>query len=415
MRRPALALVTLADLATATPQAARVRELARSLARPADDGGPGHRVTIFARRQDPDARSRSRLASGAALRLLDVGPAEPLTEDAALRHVGALAEALRERWTGAARPDVVHAHGWIAGLAACAAARELDIPFVLSYHGLAAGDRRAGRPVHPARMRVETAIGRDASLVLAAHTAEAEALARMGVPRPAVRVLPLGVDDDRFTPEGPAAGGRRGRARLLTMPRDLGDGGAEAAIRALVHVPDAELVVAGGPDAEGLGGDPDVHRLTLLAKELHVEDRVEFTGAVAPRALPKLLRSARLLLSLSPTLPVPEVAVEAMACGVPVVTTPAGANADSVLSGITGLHVPAGRPAAVGRTLRRLLADETTLHGWSIAAVDRARSRYGWGRIAAEAARAYERVLPEPEPEPEVEAAPEQDAEALAS
>ncbi|POM23372.1 Mannosylfructose-phosphate synthase [Actinomadura rubteroloni] len=411
MRRHTVALVTLADLAGVTTPAVRVRELARSLARPAAEGGPGHRVTVYTRRQDPAARSRSRLTSGAALRLLDAGPAAPLEENAELDHVGDLADALRRAWTGAARPDVVHAHGWIAGMAACAVARELEIPFVLSYHGLAAGERRAGRPVHPARMRMEATLGKSAALVLAAHAAEAEALARMGVPRTALRVLPLGVDDERFTPEGPAAP-RRGRPRLLVLPRRLDDGGAEDAIRALVHLPDAELVIAGGPEAEELGTDPAVHHLTLLAKELHVADRVEFAGAVAPRALPKLLRSARLLLNLSPTLPVPETAVAAMACGVPVVTTPAGANADSVLSGITGLHVPASRPAAVGRTLRRLLADETTLHGWSIAAVDRARSRYGWGRIAAETARAYDRVLPEPEPEPEAE--PEL-VEALAS
>ncbi|WP_018657887.1 glycosyltransferase [Actinomadura flavalba] len=398
MRRThTIALVTAADLSDGTSHATAVRELARSLARPIDDGGLGHRVTVYARRQDENAKLRSRIAAGAALQLLDAGPAAKLSDDEILAHIGEFADALRRRWSRAARPDVVHAHGWIAGLAACAVAREMDIPFVLSYHGLAAGERGAGRTVHPARMRVETAVGRDADIVLAAHTSEAEALARMGVPRPLTRVLPTGIDDTLFTPAGPAMP-RGDRDRMVVVTRDLADGGVESAIRALAHVPGAELTIAGGPAREELESDPVVHRLTVLAKELHVADRVVFLGDVPRKSLPKLLRTARLALSLAPTLPAPSIAIEAMACGVPVVTTPAGANADSVLDGITGLHVPAGRPAGVGRMLRRLLAEDTTLNGWSIAAVDRAHSRFAWNRIAAETARAYERLLPTPEP-----------------
>src|SRR5690606_29364319 len=96
--------------------------------------------------------------------------------------------------------------------------------------------------------------------------------------------------------------------------------------------------------------------------------------------------------------PCPSTPLEAMACGVPVVTAPVGGNADEVLDRITGLHVPAGRPVVIGRAIRRLLAEETTLHGYSIAAADRARSRYSLERVAAETLRAYLKVLPEPEP-----------------
>ena len=70
------------------------------------------------------------------------------------------------RWSGAGRPDIVHAHGWIGGLAACAVARELDIPFVQSPHGLGAAEQRAGRRAHPARLRLEKAIGREAAAVI---------------------------------------------------------------------------------------------------------------------------------------------------------------------------------------------------------------------------------------------------------
>lgn len=401
MHRPMnIALVSASDLDGEHAHAVHVRDLARALARPLSDDEDGNQVTVHARRQDPAARGRVRLGPGAALVHLDAGPARPLTDDELLKHVRDLADGLRRRWSDAGRPDIVHAHGWIGGLAACAVARELGIPFAQSYHGVAAAERRAGRPVHPHRDRLERAIGRGAGLVLAGHEDEAAAIVRTGVPRPSVTVVPYGVDTDLFAQAGPAMP-RGDRHRLVMVCRDLEAGGVETAVRALVHVADAELAIAGGPARENLESDRVVHRLTMLAKELHVADRVIFLGRLPRRSLPKLLRTARLVLCLAPVQPSPTVPLEAMACGVPVVTTPAGGGGDEVLNKITGLHVPAGRAVVIGRTIRGLLAEETTLHGYSIAAADRARSRYAWDRIAAETLRAYARLLPAPEPEPE--------------
>ncbi|MFB4309171.1 glycosyltransferase [Actinomadura sp. GTD37] len=391
-------------------QSVHVRDLARSLTRPLTSDGEPSQVTVYARREDKSARGRVRLAPGATLVHLDAGPARPLSDDELLRHIRDFADGLRRRWSGAGRPDIVHAHGWIGGLAACAVARELGIPFAQSYHGVAASERRAGRRVHPHRDRLEKAIGRDADLVLVGHAEEAGQVVRMGVPRPSVAVVPYGVDGEQFAQVGPAMP-HGGRPRLVMVCDDLEAGDVATAMRALVHVPDAELTVAGGPEREDLESDQAVHRLRLLAKELHVADRVIFLGRLPRKALPKLLRTASLALCLAPHEPSPSVPLEAMACGVPVVATPAGGHVDEVLDHITGLHVPAGRPVVIGRAVRHLLAEETTLHGYSIAAADRARSRYSLERIAAETLRAYKKVLPEPEPEPEPEATAEDAAE----
>ncbi|TMQ98050.1 glycosyltransferase family 1 protein [Actinomadura soli] len=406
MHRPLnIALVSASDLDGEHLESVHVRDLARSLTRPLSADGKPNQVTVYARRHDKDARARVRLAPGAALVHLDAGPARPLTDDELLKHVRDFADGLRRRWSGAGRPDIVHAHGWVGGLAACAVARELGIPFAQSYHGVAAAERRAGNRVHPHRDRLEKAIARDADVVLAGHAEEAGALVRMGVPRPSVSVVPYGVDGDQFAQAGPAMP-RGDRRRLVMICGDLEAGDVATALRALVHVPNAELAVAGGPAREELENDPVVHRLVLLAKELHVNDRVIFLGRLPRKALPKLLRTASLALCLTPHQPCPAVPLEAMACGVPVVATPAGGNADEVLDRITGVHVPAGRPVVIGRAIRHLLTEETTLHGYSIAAADRARSRYSLERIAAETLRAYQRVLPA---DPEPEAAQDQD------
>ncbi|TDD88938.1 glycosyltransferase [Actinomadura rubrisoli] len=411
MHRPLnIALVSASDLDGEHAHSIHVRDLARSLARPASGDGKGNQVTVYTRRQSPAARGRVRLAPGAALVHLDAGPAKRLSDDEQLQHVRDLADELRRRWSGAGRPDIVHAHGWIGGLAACAVARELGIPFAQSFHGVADAERRGGRPVHPHRARLERAIGRGAGIVLAGHSEEAHAVVRMGVPRPSVTVVPYAVDGEHFAQVGPAMP-RGDRDRLVMICRDLEAGDVATALRALVHVPGAELAVAGGPSREDLENDPVVHRLIMLAKELHVADRVIFLGRMPRKALPKLLRTARVALSLAPVQPSPAVPLEAMACGVPVVATTAGGNADEVLDKITGLHVPAGRPVVIGRAIRRLLSEETTLHGYSIAAADRARSRYAWDRIAAETLRAYAKVLPIPDPEPEPELRDEDEVE----
>ncbi|MFA1539048.1 glycosyltransferase [Actinomadura monticuli] len=391
-------------------QSVHVRDLARSLTRPLTTDGEPNQVTVYARRENKAARGRVRLAPGATLVHLDAGPARPLSDDELLQHIRDFADGLRRRWSGSGRPDVVHAHGWIGGLAACAVARELGIPFAQSYHGVAASERRAGRRVHPHRDRLEKAIGRDADMVLVGHAEEAGQVVRMGVPRPSVAVVPYGVDGEHFSQVGPAMP-HGGRPRLVMVCDDLEAGDVATAMRALVHVPDAELAVAGGPGREELESDQAVHRLRLLAKELHVGDRVIFLGRLPRKALPKLLRTASLALCLAPHQPCPSVPLEAMACGVPVVATPAGGNVDEVLDRITGLHVPAGRPVVIGRAVRQLLAEETTLHGYSIAAADRARSRYSLERIAAETLRAYLKVLPVPEPEPAAEEAAEHETD----
>ncbi|MCP2339561.1 glycosyltransferase [Actinomadura rupiterrae] len=402
-----IALVSASDFTGDRSQVSHVRELARALGRPEDEGGAGHRVSVFGRRCSPDANARTRLASGATLFNLAVGPARPLSDDQLLGHVRELTDELRRRWSGAGRPDVVHGHGWIGGLAACAVARELGIPFAQTFHGLAATETRAGRSVHPSRARLERAIGRGADVVLARCTEEAAVAVRLGVPRRAVRITPPGVDVELFSEVGPAMP-RGDRERLTVVSRDLEDGSAETAIRALQHVPDAELTVAGGPDREELENDASVHRLTVLAKELHVSDRVIFLGRVPRRSLPRLLRTTRIALGLAPAQPAPTATLEAMACGVPAVVTPSGTNADAVLDSITGLHVPAGRPRQIGLAVRGLLAEETTRRGYAIAAADRARSRHSWERIADETERVYLTIAPEPETLPDPDQDPDE-------
>jgi len=308
----------------------------------------------------------------------------------ALSGVTAEAGQLRQRWLKD-RPDVVHAMRWTSGLTALAASRDLGLPVVQTFASLGVAERR--HKIAPGtsaeRIRLEPAIGRTANVVVASNSGDATDLARLGVPRRHIKVIPCGVDTDRFVPEGPIAD-RNGRFRLLTVGELTETPALDTLLHALTGVPDTELIVAGGPARSQLRRSSDYKALMALAGSLGVKDRVTFTGQVADEDLPPLLRSADLYVNTTEYEPTGTISLEAMACGTPVIATDAGAPADAVVDGTTGILVPPGRPTLLAHRIRQLLSHPMLLEAYGVAAADRARSRYSWDRIARETVAAYE-------------------------
>jgi glycosyltransferase involved in cell wall biosynthesis len=364
----------------------RLRELSRSLA------ANGHRVTVYAQRPGGSAPGRSELEPGVRVEYIGDGGARDESE--LLARVPEFSHPLRERWSSE-RPDVVHALRWTSGLAALAAARDLRIPVVQSFNSLGVAERRhhvIPQTAGTERIRLEPAIGRTVHAVVAGSSDEESDLTRLGVPRRSIKVIPCGVDTDEFTPEGPIAN-RTARPRLVTVA-DLNEHEALGTLlRALAKVPGTELVVAGGPPRDELRGDLAYRRLTGLAESLDVSGRVLFAGQLTRRALPPLLRSADLLVSVCEYDPSGMVSVEAMACGTPVIASAVGGQVDAVVDGTTGILVPPGRPALLAHRIRQLLSHPMLLEAFSVAAADRARSRYSWDRIAHETLAVYDSAL----------------------
>jgi D-inositol-3-phosphate glycosyltransferase len=367
------------------PSADRMTPLAQALA------GLGHRVVIYARRDSRGLPSSSILCPGASIEYVPAGPPAPLDEADLTAHLPEFADYLAQRWRRNP-PDVVDAHFWISGLAALAGTRGLGVPVAQTFTSLATAEQRYGlrEPAgQDARRRLEAAVARSADLLLASSEQELADLARLGGPRPRIRVVPCGVDTQRFAPEGPTAEGN-GRQRLvaaqpLTATRDV-----VVAVRALAEVPEAELVITGGPDRAKPSRDPARREILALAKKLEVAGRLVFTGRMADADLAALLRSADLVVSTAAYDPLGVAALQAMACGAPVVACAAGAEQDAVVDMTTGVHAAPGQPAELARHIRRLLASPVRLEAYGIAAADRAQSRYSWDRIARETVAAYE-------------------------
>ncbi len=217
---------------------------------------------------------------------------------------------------------------------------------------------------------------------------------RLGASRSRVRVAPCGVDVNAFGPNGPADVRTPGRYRLVFVGRLVERKGIGNVISALAAVPDAELVVAGGPDAADLAEDREISRLRALATEAGVADRVDFRGRVDRTALPSLLRSADVVLCVPWYEPFGIVPLEAMACGVPVLASAVGGLIDTVVDGTTGLHVPPRSPERIAEALNELLPDVDRRRAFGQAGARRARARYSWDRVASLTLQAYQDLLP---------------------
>ncbi len=360
----------------------------------------GADVVVHTRRDAADLPQRVALAQGAVVDHVPAGPAATLPKDDLWPHMQEFAEGLHARWKQD-RPDVVHAHFWMSGWAAVAAASRLGIPVTHTFHALGVVKRRhqGELDTSPAdRAQVERDLVRGADRIVATCTDEVFELLRLGAERSRVSVVPCGVDLGLFSPRGPQLERTPGLRRVVSVGRLVARKGVGHAIEALGLLragggPDTELLVAGGPRAEDLATDPEVARLRAVAADAGVADRVRFLGQVARDDLPALFRSADLAVCVPWYEPFGIVPLEAMACGVPVVASAVGGLVDTVVDGGTGLHVPPRSPAAVADAYRAVLDDETWRRGLARAAVSRVRTRYSWDRVAAMTLQAYADLL----------------------
>ncbi len=353
----------------------------------------GHAVTVYTRRSGPHVPVRSELRPGVVVHRLAAGPLAPLAKDDLFGHLPEFGDRLARLWRQDP-PDVVHAHFWMSGVAALAATAGLGVPVVQTYHALGTVKRRhqGSQDTSPAaRIDWELQLGKRADQVIATCSDEVTELTAMGVSPRRISLVPCGVDAGLFCPADPALP-RAGRPRLLTVGRLVARKGIDTAIAALADVPGAELVIAGGPPAAALAADAEHGRLQAAARQAGVADRVVFTGGISRADMPPLLRSADLVVCVPWYEPFGIVPLEAMACGVPVIVSAVGGLTDTVVDGVTGVHVPPRDPAAVAAAVRLLLADEPGRAELGRAGTRRARRWYSWDRVAGQTEAVYARL-----------------------
>ncbi len=227
-------------------------------------------------------------------------------------------------------------------------------------------------------------------LVTVSQSSRTDIAARMGVPIERLHVVPVGVDTVVFSPR-PAIPRTRGRL-VTTASADVPMKGLGPLLEALAKVrterPDAHLVVIGRPrDRSPIPG---------LVTRLGLEGAVRFVGGITTEEVVALYAEAEVACvpSLYEGFSLP--AVEAMACGVPVVATTGGALPEVMgPDGETGLLVAPGDPSALAAALLGALGDRALRTRLGAAGRARVRERFTWSRTAAETVVQYEALLAE--------------------
>jgi glycosyltransferase involved in cell wall biosynthesis len=367
---------------------------------PADDlaqllaalAAQGHDVTAYLG-QAGQRQTRKSAKRNYRIVPLPVGPGVGPSCRDLLPLVGDWAAILERLWT-ADQPDVVHAYGWLGGLAAQLAARGQRVPVVQTFRSLAATSRSSsvvGADDDTERERIEALLARNAAWVTGESNADVAVLAQLRHSRARLSIMTGGVDVLRYSPVGPVLPRSELHRVLCLAPNPLPCNGFDSVIRALPGVPGTELIVA-ETDPTGSCHERARTGLEQLAANLGVADRVHFAGTVAGDQMPKLLRSADVL-ACTPRLPMRATTVlQAMASGVAVVTLPVGALSDVVVHAITGLVLSPNRPAELVGALRSLPAQGFYFRSMGAAGRNRALSRYTWDRMAFESLTIYQRL-----------------------
>ena len=368
-----------------------VRALAAGLAH------AGVECDVFTRRETRDQPTVIRVEEGFRVVHIDVGPSGPVPLHDLTTLIDPFADAVLDhmRTTGDDY-DVLHANYWISGAVGHRLKHALDRPLVATFHTLSRVKAEAGfddEPEH--RARLEHEVIDCADLMLASTAEERVQLSELYGAEPSrIEIVPPGVDHSRFRPSADdgsqlrAQLGLEGRRLLLFVGRIQPLKGVDVAIRALPGLddPTSTLVVVGGPS--GPSGAAESERLHDLVGALGLTDRVMFLPPQPHDALADFYRAADVCVVPSRSESFGLVALEAAACGTPVVAAAVGGLRSLVDDGVTGFLVEGHEPADYVKPLSVLLDNPRLAAEMGEAAVARS-GRYSWSITAARLRRLY--------------------------
>jgi D-inositol-3-phosphate glycosyltransferase len=344
-----------------------VRALAAGLAH------AGVMCDVFTRREDHDTPEVTRVEDGFRVVHVDVGPTGPMAMHDLTALVDPFADAVLDRIAGTGDDyDVLHANYWISGAVGHRLKHALDRPLVATFHTLARVKAEAGFDDEPEqRARLEHEVIDCADLMLASTAEEQLQLAELYGAEPSrIEIVPPGVDHSVFRPSPRDAGRLRAELGLGDRPLLLFVGriqplkGVDVALRALAALEDsaAVLVVVGGPSGpSGTAESDGLADFYRAADVCVVPSRSESFGLVA---------------------------LEAAACGTPVVAAAVGGLRSLVDDGVTGFLVEGHEPIDFAAPLSFLLDNPLRAAEMGEAAVARS-GRYSWSMTAARLRRLY--------------------------
>jgi D-inositol-3-phosphate glycosyltransferase len=365
-----------------------VRELSTALAR------AGVECDVFTRADRNGLAPTVNIEPGLRVHHVEAGPVGPVMKEDLAGLTSEFAVATEKRLCEqGVRPTLIHANYWLSAMSGHQMKHSLNVPLVSTFHTLARVKLAANDFEPEERARAEASVIGCSDLVLANTMVEADELVRFYDADPnRIAEVPLGVDHAFFSPGNPA--GARAALGLGSGPVMLFVGriqplkGVELAIRAFAASKhkDAQLVIVGGPS--GIGGLDEVARMHCLTEDLGIANRVRFCDPQPHHILSTYYRAADVCLVPSRSESFGLVALEAAACGIPVVASNVGGLQTLVDHGETGALITERDPELWAATIDRILDTPFLASMMGQRAATRSL-RYAWSYTGARLRRLY--------------------------
>ncbi len=373
-----------------------IRELACQL------GKLGHQIDIFTRVHDPADPLMENLNPYTRLIHFPMGGNESIAKLDLFHHIPEFTESLvRFRNSQNLKYDLIFSHYWLSGLAGREVQVHWQVPHLIMFHTLGSIKNSLGIGYKEPDLRIytETELARSAQRVIAATEREKSALVDVyGVPENHIAVVPCGVNLQTFQPIDRTIA--RHQVNLpdkikivLYAGRIEALKGIDRLLNAFAELPDTSstrlLIIGGSTD-----NDPELKKLKSLACRLGIADSVSFLGAVKHEIMPSFYNAADVCVVPSHYESFGLVALEALACGTPVVATNVGVLRKIIQPGLAGYVIPERTAEGLADRIRTVLErpQRNQCHAQSIRATV---NQYAWSAIAARINNEFQKVLTE--------------------
>jgi D-inositol-3-phosphate glycosyltransferase len=385
-----------------------VRDLSREL------GRRGLQVDVFTRSQNPAVPRVDSLGQSARVIHVAAGPEGPYDKNLVYDHLPEFVASVKHfaESQGIAY-DLIHSHYWLSGWVARELRHSWGTPIVQMFHTLGRmKDSVAQRPEErepSRRIEVETQIMVFADRLVAATPLEkAQMVWLYGADPCKIEVVPGGVDLSLFRPLSQERARQQlgicdRRHMILFVGRIEPLKGIDTLLRAMAIVvkdfprwtDEICVCIVGGDASEKPEAiNAEMERLQALREELGISDLVTFLGAQAQDTLPSYYSAADVVVMPSHYESFGMVALEAMACGTPVIASKVGGLSFTVQDGITGFHVPERDPEALAEKITLLLKDHDLRSRLSAQAVQWVQC-YSWSKVADRIVSLYRQLVPD--------------------
>ncbi len=384
-----------------------VRELSREL------GRRGYAVDVFTRCENANVPPIVQMSSNVRVIHVCAGPPERQDKYQLYQYLPDFASEVRSfAEQDEIQYDVIHSHYWLSGWVARELRKTWRVPIVHMFHTLGAMKQVVARPdeqrEHPLRIPTERELVREADRIVAATARDQEQMVGLYGAKPLkMHIIPCGVDLSLFHPHDKRLareqiGIEPDTKMVLFVGRMEPLKGIDDLLRAIAHILDDHAMPCNSVTLSIVGGsaedDPDqinaeMARLMQMRDELGLNEMVTFLGAQGQDLLPLYYSAADVVVMPSHYESFGMVALEAMACGTPVVASDVGGLSYTVEDGVTGFLVPDRDPKALADSICDILNDEVFRDQLG-AQARQVALRYSWQTITDCIVDVYREVAP---------------------